>query len=63
MYQSWEGCQFFMESGKCNHLDRGRGFLWRGKRCILLDNFPSECEKRVARTSQDPPPPLPIMGV
>jgi len=40
-------CVFYTNFGKCAHPDRGRGFLWLGKHCILFDEFPSTCRKRV----------------
>ena len=54
-------CVFFTEYAKCTHLDRGRGFLWLGKVCILLsDKFVAKCSKRVlhARPTGPPPPPI-----
>jgi hypothetical protein len=39
-------CLFFTKYGKCTHLDRGRGFLWLGKPCILDYNFVGSCTKQ-----------------
>lgn len=40
-------CIFHTETGQCAHLERGRGFLWLGKQCVLHDGFSSECCKRI----------------
>jgi len=50
-------CIYFTEFGKCNHLERGRGFLWLGKSCILSEKFPSECSKRIKHKNPIGPPP------
>ena len=49
-------CIFYTDFGKCNHLDRGRGFLGIGKRCVLIDDFPSECGKRIRQQKPKEPP-------
>ena len=50
-------CVFFADYQKCSHLDRGRGFLWLGKNCVLVEDFPSECRKQVPHPRPKGPPP------
>lgn len=49
-------CVFHTDFGKCSHLERGRGFLWLGKDCVLHDKFPSECSRRVQHKRPVNPP-------
>lgn len=49
-------CLFHTDNDKCAHLERGRGFLWLGKFCILHDKFPSECYMRTSHPKPKPPP-------
>lgn len=51
-------CVFYTSYGNCTHLDRGRGFLWMGKPCVLHDDFSSACRKRVEHKKPVAPPPL-----
>lgn len=53
-------CLFYTKYGKCNHLDRGRGFLWLGKSCIIHEDFVNGCTKQIKHPRPGPPPgPLP----
>ena len=54
-------CIYLTKNNKCNHLDRGRGFLGLGKYCVLTDDFVSGCKYMIKQEIKvswhEPPPP------
>lgn len=56
-YQPIKSCIFITDNSICCHVERGSGFFGLGKNCILLDDFPSECSKRIRKENRWPKPP------
>lgn len=50
-------CIFYSKFGKCSHLDRGRGFLWLGRSCVLHDTFQVKCCQMIPHARPTGPPP------
>ena len=59
MHQPLPKCIFITNSGKCNHLEMGRGFLFIGKECVLADDFVSKCAKQINSLYRPEPPKAP----
>ncbi len=49
-------CVYHTEFGKCNHLDRGRGFLLLGKECVMHMEFVGSCVKMIQHERPVPSP-------
>ncbi len=42
-----QDCIYYTKSGRCNHIDRGRGLFFLGKSCVLDHEFSSSCRKQI----------------